>query len=172
MSIIRNFPSNIAKALVVLSAVVAMTTVSNAAGLDNIQNLESVHDEQSVATPLSDAVRPSRTGVVVTPVSRVSDLHDHALSAFIVDYAPGGSAMLHRSPPSGYVLVHVLSGTIKAYAWQASVGTYHAGETWTEPAFAHSIATANASLHETARALVVIATEDRAFRDIAANDPR
>ena len=80
--------------------------------------------------------------------------------------------MLHRSPSSGYVLVHVLSGTIKAYAWQAGVGIYHAAETWTEPAFANSIATTNASLQETARALVVIATGDEESRDIATNDPR
>ena len=79
--------------------------------------------------------------------------------------------MLHRSPSSGYVLVHVLSGTIRAYAWQAGVGTYRAGQTWTEPAFAHGIATANASLHETAGALVTIDTEDKESWDISTNDP-
>ena len=149
----RSFLGNVFKRLVVLSAMVAMTTSSNAAGLGNIQKIEPAHEEQSAATPHPDADRSLRTGAAVTPVSRVSDLHDHALSAFIIDYAPGGSAMLHRSPSSGYVLVHVLSGTIKAYAWQAGVGIYHAAETRTEPA-------------------VVIATGDEESRDIATNDPR
>ena len=78
------------KRLVVLSAMVAMTTISNAAGLCNIQKIEPAHEEQSAATPHPDADRSMRTGAAVTPVSRVSDLHDHALSAFIIDYAPGG----------------------------------------------------------------------------------
>ena len=34
----------------------------------------------------------------------------------IVACAPGGSAVLHRSPTSSYVLVHVLSGVIRAQA--------------------------------------------------------
>ena len=167
----RSFLRNVSKQLVLLSALLAMTTISNAAGLDNSQRTESTRGEQSAATPQANADRPLRAGAYVTPVSRVSDLHDHALSAFIVDYDPGGSAMLHRSPSSGHILVHVLSGTIRAYAWQAGIGTYHAGQTWTEPAFAHGIATTNASLHETARALVVIDTEGEASRDISTNDP-
>jgi hypothetical protein len=41
----------------------------------------------------------------------------------------------------------------------------------TEPAFAHSIATANASLRDATRALVVIAMDDQGSRDIATNVP-
>ncbi|HZC80612.1 MAG TPA: hypothetical protein VE222_02660, partial [Nitrospiraceae bacterium] len=63
-------------------------------------------------------------------------------------------------PSRGYVLVHVLSGTIRASAWHAGVGTYHTGETWVEPAFAYSIATANSSAQQSARALVVLVTQD------------
>jgi hypothetical protein len=57
-------------------------------------------------------------------------------------------------------LMHVLSGAIRAFAWEAGVGTYHLGETWAEPAFAHNIATTNASTREPARALVVLVTGD------------
>jgi quercetin dioxygenase-like cupin family protein len=85
-------------------------------------------------------------------------LHEPTLATFIVDYSPGGSAVLHRAPSTGYVLVYVLSGAIRAYAWEAGVGTYRAGETWAEPAFAHDIATTNASAAEPARALVILVT--------------
>src|SRR5258706_9748588 len=36
----------------------------------------------------------------------------------------GCSAVLHRSPSAGYVLVHVLSGTIR----EAGMGTYRSGQ--------------------------------------------
>jgi hypothetical protein len=53
-----------------------------------------------------------------------------------------------------------LSGTIGASAWQARVGTYHAGETWVQPAFANDIATTNPSHDQGARVLVMLVTGD------------
>ena len=105
---------------------------------------------------------PTGVGAIITPVSieRAKNLNDATLSTFLVDYPPVASAMLHRRPSSGYGLVHVLSGTIRASAWQAGVGIYHAGETWVEPAFAYSIATANSSPQQSARALVILVTQD------------
>ena len=68
--------------------------------------------------------------------------------------------VLHGAPSPGYVLVHVLSGAVTAWAWEAEVGIYRRGETWAEPAFAYDIATRNASAHEPAEELVVLITED------------
>ena len=68
----------------------------------------------------------------------------------------GCSAVLHRSPSAGYVLVHVLSGTIR----EAGMGTYRSGQTWVEPAVASGITTKNASAVEPARALVVLITNE------------
>jgi quercetin dioxygenase-like cupin family protein len=112
---------------------------------------------------LLPADRPVGIGATVAPLSleRTMHLDDPTISTFLVDYAPGASAMLHRTPSAGYVLVYVLSGTIRASAWQAGLGTYHTGETWIEPAFANSIATANASARESARALVVLVTDEQ-----------
>jgi hypothetical protein len=60
------------------------------------------------------ADRPCGNGATVTFESslRAQGLHEPTLSAFTVDLAPGGSAILHGTPSSGYVLVHVLSGAI------------------------------------------------------------
>jgi quercetin dioxygenase-like cupin family protein len=103
--------------------------------------------------------------VTLVTLKRAPYLSDPTLSAFIVDFAPGGSAVLHRAPASGYVLVHVLSGAIRAQAWGAGVGTYRVGQTWVEPAFADDIASKNASNDEPARALVVLVTRDEPPRD-------
>ena len=90
------------------------------------------------------------------PLDVATGLHEPTLSTFTVELAPGGSAILHRTPSSGYVVVHVLSGAIHAQAWRAGLGDYHAGETWLEPAFAHDITAANASATEPARVFVVV----------------
>ena len=103
---------------------------------------------------------PIGVGAIITTVfiERPKDLSDRTLSIFLVDYPPGASAVLHGMPSSGYVMVHVLSGTIHALAWHAGVGIYHTGETWVFPAFANCIATANSSDEDAARALVVLVT--------------
>jgi quercetin dioxygenase-like cupin family protein len=97
---------------------------------------------------------PVGTKATVTLVSLKRALHldEPFLSTFIVDYLAGGAAVLHRSPTAGYVLVHVLSGTIRAQAWEAGMGTYRSGQTWVEPAVASDI-TAN-------RTLVVLITNE------------
>src|SRR5271155_1275024 len=55
---------------------------------------------------LLPADHPGGTGATVTLVSleRASNLHEPVLSTFIVAHAPGGSAVLHCAPSSGYVL--------------------------------------------------------------------
>jgi quercetin dioxygenase-like cupin family protein len=105
---------------------------------------------------------PVGTNATVALVSfkRALHLDEPFLSTFIVDYLPGGSAVLHRSPTAGYVLVHVLSGEIRAQAWEAGMGTYRSGQTWVEPAVANDITTKNASAVEPARALVVLMTNE------------
>lgn len=102
----------------------------------------------------------TRTSVTLLSVERTSNLHNPILATFLIDFAPGGSAVLHRTPTSGYVLVHVLSGSVTASAWGAGVGIYRAGQTWAEPASAYDISTWNASTREPAQALVVLLTED------------
>ena len=73
---------------------------------------------------------------------------------FIVDYP----AVLHRSPTAGYVVVNMLSGTIRSQVWEAGMGTYRSGKTWVEPAGVKDVASKNASAVGPARALVVLIT--------------
>jgi quercetin dioxygenase-like cupin family protein len=133
-----------------------MTATSRAASLDVGSSGRS--GPVGAVVPRVAADHPPRGGATVTLESfvRTQGLHEPTLSAFTVDLAPGGSAILHGAPTLGYVLVYVLSGAIDARAWRAGLGSYRAGETWIEPAFAHDITAANASATEPARAFVVV----------------
>jgi quercetin dioxygenase-like cupin family protein len=146
------------KVLVATASAFAMMPISH--DVVGATNRESIRDASIVDRLPAD--HPIGLGTVITPVSveRAKNLNDATLSTFLVECPPGASAMLHRMPSSGYVLVHVLSGTIRASAWHAGVGIYHTGETWVEPAFAYSIATANSSDQQSARALVILVTSD------------
>ena len=146
------------RALVAAASAFGMMAMSH--DVAGATNSECIHDVSVVDQLPGD--HPIGVGAIITPVSikRAKNLNDATVSTFLVDYPPGASAMLHRMPSPGYVLVHVLSGTVRASAWHAGVGTYHTGETWVEPAFAYSIATANASAQQSARALVILVTQD------------
>jgi quercetin dioxygenase-like cupin family protein len=106
------------------------------------------------------ADHPTGPEAIITRVNtrRATGLNDPTLSTFVVDYPSGGSAVLRRMRSSGYILIYVLSGTIRAFAWHAGIGTYRAGEMLIEPAFANDIAAKNPSPDESARTLVVFVT--------------
>ncbi len=142
--------------LVVAVSLLVTTGGSTAADPDIIGGMHDGDSAAVISKLLPD--HPVGTKAIVTLVSleRVLHLDEPFLSTFVVDYLPGGSAVLHRSPTAGYVVVHVLSGAIRAQAWEAGMGTYRAGQTWIEPAVANDITTKNASAAEPARALVVV----------------
>ena len=141
-----------------------------AAGLLGLTGVSAAADPVTIASTHDGDLAAIRSllpadhseGVKATLVSlkRAPYMHDPRLAAFIVDYEPGGSAVLQRTPTSGYVLVHVLSGAIWAQAWGAGLGTYREGQSWVLPAFAYNITGENASTDKPARALVVLVTSN------------
>jgi quercetin dioxygenase-like cupin family protein len=148
--------------ILLVSAVSLLVTIGASSAADP-GIIDGTHDGDSDAI-ISELPpdHPVGTKATVTLISLKRALRPDELflSTFIVDYLPGGSAVLHRSSSAGYVLVHVLSGTIRAQAWDAGMGTYRSGQTWVEPAVANQITTKNASAVEPARALVVLITND------------
>lgn len=112
------------------------------------------YSERSLLT----AAHSISTRAIVAPIAIDSapSLHELAVSAFFVDYPPGTSVMLHRLSAPGCVLVHVLSGTIRALAWHAGMGIYRADQTWVAPVSANSIEVENASDWQSAGTLVVL----------------
>src|SRR5262245_353944 len=100
---------------------IRMTTISH--GADAIPTIGAAVASLSNWSPL---MAPHRidAGAIVTPASvdRAPRFHDLTVSTFLVDYPPRASAVLHRWPTPGCVLVYVLSGTIQASAWHAGLG--------------------------------------------------
>jgi quercetin dioxygenase-like cupin family protein len=146
--------------LVALTSLLVMTGASCAAQGDTLVRAQDGNLASAASPPPADHPVGTNASVSLVSLKRARGLSQPIFSTYIVAYAPGGSAVLHRSPTSGYVLVHVLSGAIRAQAWEAGMGVYLTGETWVEPAFASDITTKNASADEPARALVVLITND------------
>jgi quercetin dioxygenase-like cupin family protein len=151
--------------LVSAVSLLVTTGISSAADPDIISGMHG----EDLATIISELPpdHPVGTKATVTLVSLKRALHrdETFLSTFMVDFLPGGSAVLHRSPTAGYVLVHVPSGTIRAQAWEAGLGTYRSGQTWVEPAVANDVTAKNASAVEPARALIVLITNETSARE-------
>src|SRR5437016_14446311 len=85
--------------------------------------------QSASAVSLLPADHPTGSGAIITRVNahRATNLQDPTLSTFLVDYPPGASAVLHRMPSSGYVLVYVLSGqSVLLRGTQASAPTAQA----------------------------------------------
>lgn len=145
------------RALVGALGLIALMAISEGSRAEML--LDGHSRNLTAVLPLLPADHPVGAGATVTlqSLERAQNLIEPTISSYIVDYAPGGSAILHRTPSPGVVLVHVLSGAICASAWKAGVGTYRQGETWVEPALAHDISSKNASTHEPARAFVIVA---------------
>ena len=76
-------------------------------------------DRAALALLPADHPEGPDAAVKLVSLKRAENLHHPTVSTFVVDYRPGGSAMLHRRPSPGYVLVYVLSDSIQAEAWSA-----------------------------------------------------
>jgi len=104
--------------ILLVSAVSLLVTtgVSSAADPDIMSGMHGGDFAINSELPPDHPVGTKAT-VAFVSFKRALHLDKPFLSTFIVDYLPGGSAVLHRAPTAGYVLVHVLSGTIRAQAW-------------------------------------------------------
>ena len=116
--------------LLTAASLLGLTGLSPAA--DPVTIASTRDGDLAAIRSLLPADHPEGVKATVTLVSlkRAPSPYDPTLSAFIVDYAPGGSAVLHHAPASGYVLVHVLSGAIRAQAWGAGIITEGDGIAW------------------------------------------
>ena len=119
----------------------------------------------------ADCPEGVKATVTLVGLHRLSSMHDLKLATFVVDYEPGGSVVLHcrQRSRSGYVFMHVVSGTIQAQAWSAGLGTYREGQSWVFPAFAENITGKNASSDKPARALIVFVTGSEGPQSIEDN---
>lgn len=85
--------------------------------------------------------------------SPLTAVHDRALKAVTVTYAPGQSSAPHRH--GGDAFVYVLSGHVRSQVAGEAMHTYGPGDSWFEPMGVHHLICGNASTTQPATMLVV-----------------
>jgi quercetin dioxygenase-like cupin family protein len=85
-----------------------------------------------------------------------------ALTAVVVDYAPGGTSPPHRHADSGFIFAYVVAGAVRSKVNDEPERVYRAGEFWTEPPAARHGVSANASVTEPAKLLAVFVADEGA----------
>ena len=96
------------KMLVAAASAAPIIAMSHTAASASVGTLS----QYASAVSLLPADHRTGSGAIITRVNahRATNRHDPTLSTFLVDYPPGASAVLHRMPSSGYVLVYVPVG--------------------------------------------------------------
>jgi quercetin dioxygenase-like cupin family protein len=100
-------------------------------------------------------------GETVTPhfEHAIPNIPGKSLTAFVVDYAPGGASPAHVHSKSGFVFAYVVSGAIESQVNGGPKRVYHAGESWYEDPGSHHNVSRNASATEPARLLAVFVAD-------------
>ena len=100
-------------------------------------------------------------GETVTPhfEHAIPNIPGKSLTAFVVDYAPGGASPAHVHSKSGFVFAYVVSGAIDSQVNGGPKRVYHAGESWYEDPGSHHNVSRNASATEPARLLAVFVAD-------------
>lgn len=108
------------------------------------------------ATRASNAQAPKRGPVFQHDLPDLN-LHDWAVTAVEVNYAPGGSSTAHRHP--GLTFAYVLEGEIASKVGDEPEKTYATGQMWMEtPGQLHAVSR-NASTTKPARLLAILLAE-------------
>jgi quercetin dioxygenase-like cupin family protein len=100
-------------------------------------------------------------GETVTPhfEHAIPNIPGKSLTAFVVDYAPGGASPAHVHSKSAFVFAYVVSGAIESQVNGGPKRVYHAGESWYEDPGSHHNVSRNASATEPARLLAVFVAD-------------
>jgi quercetin dioxygenase-like cupin family protein len=93
---------------------------------------------------------------------RLANVPGKSLTAFTVDYAPGGVGAAHRHSAQAEIFAYVVSGAIRSKVNDGPETVYQAGQFWYEPPGATHSISANASATEPARLLAVFVADDGA----------
>jgi quercetin dioxygenase-like cupin family protein len=101
-----------------------------------------------------------RPGTSIRPISceRLPNVPGKSISTVIVDYPPGAYTPRHRHP--GFVMAFVLAGTLRSQLAGGPVGTYGAGQSWSEPPGTVHLFAENASATEPAELLATFIADD------------
>ena len=85
------------------------------------------------------------------------NIHNWAITAVQVDYAPGGKSNAHRHP--GITIAYVLEGEVSSKVGDEAEKTYKTGEMWIESPNALHAVSRNASDAKPAKLLAILLAE-------------
>ena len=120
-----------------LGAAILQPSVTNTAGAHDTETVKKIFAQQLPNVP------------------------GNSLTAFVVEYAPGGKSATHHH--TGSVFAYVLSGTIRSQvSGDAEPKIYKAGESFFEPPGSSHLVSENASATEPASLLAVFVAADDA----------
>jgi quercetin dioxygenase-like cupin family protein len=63
----------------------------------------------------------------------IPNIPGKSLTAFVVDYPPGGTSAPHTHAKSAFIYAYVVSGEIESKVNDGTTRVYKAGENWSEP---------------------------------------
>ncbi|BFG78268.1 cupin domain-containing protein [Paraburkholderia terrae] len=115
----------------------------------------------TVAFPVEMSATAHATGETVTPSFEhaIPNIPGKALTAVVVDYAPGGASPSHEHAKSAFIYAYVVSGAIESQVNDGPKRIYHAGESFfEEPGSLHRVSR-NASKTRPAKLLAVFVVD-------------
>jgi quercetin dioxygenase-like cupin family protein len=89
----------------------------------------------------------------------IPNIPGKSLTAFVVDYPPGGASAPHVHGKSAFVYAYVVSGEIESKVNDGKTRVYKAGESWFEPPGSSHPVSRNASKTRPARLLAVFVAD-------------
>ena len=89
----------------------------------------------------------------------IPNIPGKSLTAFVVDYPPGGASAPHVHGKSAFVYAYVVSGEIESKVNDGAARVYKAGESWFEPPGSSHPVSRNASKTKPAKLLAVFVAD-------------
>ena len=97
--------------------------------------------------------------VTVNFEQAIPNIPGKSLTAFVVDYPPGGASAPHVHGKSAFVYAYVVSGEIQSRVNDGKTRTYKAGQSWSEPPGASHPVSRNGSKTKPAKLLAVFVAD-------------
>ena len=117
----------------------------------------------AIATAAPAFAHDTGDKVAVNFEQQIPNIPGKSLTAFVVDYPPGGASAPHVHGKSAFVYAYVVAGEIESKVNDGTTRVYKAGESWFEPPGSSHPVSRNASKTKPAKLLAVFVadTDDR-----------
>ena len=113
----------------------------------------------AIATAAPASAHDTGENVTLTFQEAIPNIPGKSLTAFVVDYPPGGESAPHVHGKSAFVYAYVVSGEIESKVNDGATRVYKAGESWSEPPGSSHPVSRNPSKTKPAKLLAVFVAD-------------